>query len=133
MALGHSHRRWRGLSEAARKYLSIRSWCHPLRPHTLATLFERMERRKLGDNKPASAGIDSRVWLLDLDYRGEVDFVLVEPGRACPENRVISILSPFGEALFGARVGDVVHPRFLGHEYSVLITKIESCAEDDES
>ena len=62
-----------------------------------------------------------------------MDFVLVDPGRACPERRIISILSPFGEALFGARVGDVVHPRFQGHEYSVLITKIESCAEDDES
>ena len=132
MALGHPHRRWRGLSGAARQYLSIRTWCSPLRPHTLAALFERMERRKLGNNKPASAGINSRVWLLD-DYRGEVDFMLVEPGRACPERRIISILSPFGEALFGARVGDVVHPRFLGHEYSVLITKIESCPGEEES
>jgi len=131
MALGHSHRRWRGLSEAARKYLSILTWCHPLRPHTLAALFERMEQRKLNSNTPPSAGINSRVWLLDLDYRGEVDFVLVEPGKACPERRIISILSPFGEALFGAKVGDVVHPRFLGHEYSVLITKVDPCPEEE--
>lgn len=129
MALGHPYRRWRGFSEALRKYLSIRTWCYPLRPHTLAALLERMEKRKPGQDKPVSAGIDSRVWLLDLDYRGEVDFVLVEPGRACPERRIISILSPFGEALFGARVGDVVHPCFLGHEYSVLVTKVEPCSE----
>ena len=133
MALEHPNRRWRGLSEAVRKYLSIRTWCHPLRPHALAALLERIERRKLGHDKAASAGIGSRVWLLDLDYKGEVDFVLVEPGRAFPERRIISILSPFGEALFGARVGDVVHPRFLGHEYSVLITKVEPCSEEEEA
>ncbi len=71
-----------------------------------------------------TADIDTRVWILDLDHGGELDFVLVEPHRARPDRRVISILSPFGEALFGARVGDVVHPRFLGREYSVLVRRV---------
>lgn len=72
-------------------------------------------------------------WMLPPCVLGGVlDFVLVEPHRARPDRRVISILSPFGEALFGARVGDVVHPRFFGREYSVLVRRVAPRGQDPE-
>ncbi|MFP1677982.1 GreA/GreB family elongation factor [Alloalcanivorax sp. C16-2] len=124
--------RWRlpGFSEKARGYLSVREWWM-LSPHLLGGLLARMEERKRKRDHSAIADIGTRVWIVDLDHGGEMDFVLVKPGHAKPNHRFISILSPFGEALFGARVGDMVHPRFLGHEYSVLITRVEPCKESN--
>ena len=122
--------RWRlpGFPEKARGYLSVRGWWM-LSPHLLGGLLAKMEERNRKRDRSRIAGIDTRVWIEDLDHGGEMDFVLVEPGRAKPNLRFISILSPFGEALFGARVGDMVHPRFLGHEYSVLIKRVEPLQE----
>lgn len=116
-------------SGKVRGYLSVRGWWM-LSPHVLGSLLARMEERKRERERSMTADIDTRVWIVDLDHGGEMDFVLVEPGRAKPNRRVISILSPFGEALLGARIGDMVHPRFLGHEYSVLIKHVEPYKED---
>ncbi|MFC6330033.1 GreA/GreB family elongation factor [Alloalcanivorax gelatiniphagus] len=102
-----------------------------LSPQLLGGLLARMEQRKRQRDRSMVADIDTRVWIIDLDHGGEMDFVLVEPSRAKPNLRFISILSPFGEALFGARVGDMVHPRFLGHEYSVLIKRVEPWQESE--
>lgn len=112
-------------AERVRRYMSIRGGWRLVSPHVLSSVLERLERRKEKRQSSTTAGVDSRVWILDLDHGGEMDFVLVEPHRAQPGRRIISILSPFGEALLAARVGDMVHPRFLGHEYSVLVTRVE--------
>jgi len=125
-----ARRRLPGLSAKARGYLSVRGWWM-LSPPLLGGLLEKMEQRRDRRDRAMIADIDTRVWIIDLDHGGEMDFVLVEPARAKPNRRLISILSPFGEALFGARVGDMVHPRFLGHEYSVLIKKVEPWRESD--
>ncbi len=123
MALSSWRRRPPALAGKARAYLSVRGWWM-LPPCVLGGVLERMEKERRQRGAVQTADIDTRVWILDLDHGGELDFVLVEPHRARPDRRVISILSPFGEALFGARVGDVVHPRFLGREYSVLVRRV---------
>lgn len=54
-------------------------------------------------------GIGSVVKVRDLDERDEWEFTMVGSYEADPEEDRISNESPIGEALFGAKVGDVVN------------------------
>lgn len=53
-----------------------------------------------------SVGLNSEVYLEDLDF-GEVEtYVLTLPARANPDLNRVSILAPLGVALLGVRAGD---------------------------
>src|SRR5699024_1348548 len=71
-------------AERVRRYMSIRGGWRLVSPHVLGSVLERLERRKEERQSSTTAGVDSRVWILDLDHGGEMDFVLVEPHRAQP-------------------------------------------------
>ena len=74
----------------------------------IADLTAILERARIveetvgGDN----VGLGSTVALRDLDYDDEITYTLVDPVSADPANDRISISSPVGKALMGAKVGD---------------------------
>ena len=53
-------------------------------------------------------GMGTTVHLRDLDFEDELAYTIVDPISADPTNDKISISSPVGQALLGAKVGDVV-------------------------
>ncbi|ASK33532.1 hypothetical protein CEK62_03580 [Alcanivorax sp. N3-2A] len=121
-----SLRRWR---PAIRRYHLARSWCYVLRPAGLASVIARLELACSDKTKAGAARLNSRVSVRDPLCGEEAVFILVEPARARPEQGVISILSPLGDALLGSRPGDLVRPRFLGRGCDLLVVKVEAVVE----
>ncbi|MBN1104258.1 MAG: transcription elongation factor GreA [Deltaproteobacteria bacterium] len=61
------------------------------------------------DDSPAERVVFGRtVQLYDLQTDKEVAYQLVGPYESAPETGMISVISPMGQALIGARVGDEV-------------------------
>ncbi|MGE5611701.1 MAG: GreA/GreB family elongation factor [Bacillota bacterium] len=65
----------------------------------------------------------SRVRVRDLDSDEVETFTLVYPEEADLDEGKLSVLSPLGSAVFGARVGDVVSRRLPG---GILSVKVEA-------
>jgi transcription elongation factor GreA len=75
------------------------------------------------DNGPADRVVFGRTVLLyDVQSEKEVEYLLVGPYESAPEKGKISVTSPIGGALIGARVGDEVQVRTPTgiQEYEVL-------------
>lgn len=66
--------------------------------------------RIVEDAQPGSevASMGSTVKVRDLDFEEEFSFTLVDPVAANPSEEKISVSSPVGKALMGAKVGDTV-------------------------
>lgn len=52
--------------------------------------------------------MNSRFTIKDLDTEQEVEYTLVYPAYAAPDENRISVLAPLGAALLGSRVGDTI-------------------------
>lgn len=81
-----------------------------LPPH-LSSLSQRME--VCLETEPTSVPADvvtmnSRVRLQDIEGGSEFEYELVFPRSASPEEGRISVLTPLGAALIGARVGESI-------------------------
>lgn len=74
----------------------------------IADLTAILERARIVEETVGgdSVGLGSTVALRDLDYDDEITYTLVDPVSADPANDRISISSPVGKALMGAKVGD---------------------------
>ncbi len=66
----------------------------------------------------------SRVQVRDMDSHEVDTFTLVYPEEADLDEGKLSVLSPLGSALFGAKVGDVVSWRVPGGVLTVKIQKV---------
>lgn len=66
----------------------------------------------------------SRVRVRDLDSDEVETFTLVYPDEANLDEGMLSVLSPLGSAVFGAKVGDVVTRRLPGGILSVKVEEI---------
>ena len=121
-----SLRRW---GPTTRRYHLARSWCYALRPAGLASVIARLELPPSDKAMAGAARLNSRVLVRDRLSGEEAVFILVEPGRAQPEQGMISILSPLGDVLLGSRPGDLVRPRFLGHGSDILVMEVDTGVE----
>ncbi|MGC4043894.1 MAG: transcription elongation factor GreA [Armatimonas sp.] len=76
----------------------------------IADLTAILERARIVEETTGSdsVGMGSTVSLRDLDYDDELSYTLVDPVSADPANDRISVSSPVGKALMGAKVGDKV-------------------------
>jgi transcription elongation factor GreA len=75
------------------------------------------------DNGPADRVVFGRTVLLyDVQADREVEYCLVGPYESAPENGKISVTSPIGQALIGARAGDEVRVKTPAglQDYEVL-------------
>lgn len=75
------------------------------------------------ESGPADRVVFGRAVLLyDLQSEKEVEYLLVGPYESEPEKGKISVVSPIGKALIGARVGDEVQVRTPAgrQEYEIL-------------
>lgn len=75
------------------------------------------------ESGPADRVVFGRAVLLyDLQTEKEVEYLLVGPYESEPEKGKISVVSPIGKALIGARVGDEVQVRTPAgrQEYEIL-------------
>ncbi|QIB66551.1 GreA/GreB family elongation factor [Kineobactrum salinum] len=110
----------------------LRNMCSSLRiysqPFQLARVFDQLEILKHGEGVPGGAQAVARlggtVRVEDLSYQGDAQFSLVPAEKADPDRGLISIFSPLGAALLGAKVGDIVHADLLGREYRFLLVDI---------
>lgn len=70
-------------------------------------------------------GIGNRVYVRDPDRGIEFDVWLVSSVEADPDRDFISVESPMGRAIFGAKVGDVVRFETLDGQFKYEVQKIE--------
>jgi transcription elongation factor GreA len=76
----------------------------------IADLSAMLERAKIVEESIGgdSVGLGCTVALRDLDYDDEITYTLVDPISADPSNDKISLSSPVGKALMGAKVGQTI-------------------------
>jgi regulator of nucleoside diphosphate kinase len=69
--------------------------------------------------------MNSRVTLRDLATSERISVTLVFPDAPAHDGRPLPVLSPFGLALLGCRVGDVLDHGMTGDRQRLLIEKLE--------
>jgi transcription elongation factor GreA len=76
----------------------------------IADLTAMLERARIVEESIGgdSVGLGCTVSLRDLDYDDEITYILVDPISADPSNDKISLSSPVGKALMGAKVGQII-------------------------
>lgn len=67
----------------------------------------------------------TRVALLNLDTRQELVYTLVDPLQSDPRNHLISVKSPIGRGLLGARLGQEVTIHTPSGQIRMRVLKIE--------
>ena len=71
-----------------------------------------------------TVGVGSRVRVFDLEYEEEDIYTVVGATEAEPAKLFVSTESPIGDALLGARVGDVVEAQTPGGTLRLCIEEI---------
>lgn len=111
---------------------SLRAFCDSVRvysqPVELSRVFDQLEALELEDKAAANSGriarLGSRVLVDDLRYGGQTELMLVAPDEADPERGHISVFSPLGAVLIGARLGDIVQVVMGGQAHRFLLVDI---------
>ncbi|MCH8544468.1 MAG: GreA/GreB family elongation factor [Alcanivorax sp.] len=70
------------------------------------------------------AALHSRLEILELESREVTSLTLVRPEDSEPDNGLVSILSPLGQALTGRRRGQVTEAEFLGYRLPLAILNV---------
>lgn len=92
----------------------------PFGPREVSTVIGKLGRLKLTPGN-GQIGLGSRVRIMDLDSGETCVVELVRPLEADPEARRISIYSPLGKELLGARVGQTVQVPLFGNRFRVQV------------
>ncbi|MFC1783391.1 GreA/GreB family elongation factor [Planctomycetota bacterium] len=68
--------------------------------------------------------MNSTVRVMDIDTKEEVEFSLVYPDDAAPEQNKISVLDPLGMAVLGSKIGDPIEWQFSTQLRRLKVIKI---------
>ena len=77
----------------------------------ISDLEKAVERAKIVERPEVTgdiAHLGSKILLLDLEFEDEMTITLVGSFEADPANGLVSLGSPFGEAVIGKTIGDIV-------------------------
>ena len=111
---------------------SLRAFCDRVRvysqPVELSRVFDQLEALELDGRGAANSGrvarLGSRILVDDLRYSEQAELTLVAPEQADPERGLISVFSPLGAALIGARLGDIAQVDLGGQSHRFLLVDI---------
>lgn len=111
---------------------SLRAFCDSVRvysqPVELSRVFDQLEALELEGKVAANSGriarLGSRILVDDLRYSEQAELTLVAPEQAEPERGHISVFSPLGAALIGARLGDIAQVDLGGQTHRFLLVDI---------
>lgn len=92
--------------------------------HLLAAELDRAEIVPAGEVPPDVITMNTRAELLDLDTGERMNFAVVFPSAANPNEGRISVLAPLGAAMLGYGVGDVFEPPAHGGVRRLQVTEI---------
>lgn len=103
-------------------------WCLPPGPVELARLVAALDTLlgERDDDEAPRARPGRSIHLLDLDSGDTRCLALTLPGQDDPGRGRISLFSPLGAALLGARAGDVVEARAFGWRERACVLSISS-------
>jgi len=96
-------------------------------------LKDELERVRLfssGDQEADKAGFGTRITLEDLVDDKEEIYTLLGPWESNPSERVISYLSPFGNAFAGSKTGSTLEFEINDRQYKFKIKDIQPVAVD---
>lgn len=74
---------------------------------TIFSILEGIDEVNNGKAKKV-IGVGSKVRICNLATKEESDITIVLPGKSCPEEGLLSCLSPLGISLIGKKKGDTV-------------------------
>lgn len=106
-----------------KRYLILNDGYNYTNPIKLLGMYQRLEDSKAQKLDSSTAQVNSIVVLkTDKDERFTV--VLKKPAEAKPEDMEISVFSPLGSALLGAKADDQCKVRVHGMEQAFTVTQI---------
>lgn len=94
----------------------------------IAMLEEKLRIAKVIDpskRKKGEVSIGSKVKVFDMEFKEELEYLLVGSLESKPEENIISNHSPIGEAIFGKKVGDIVAVKTPSGSFNIKILEIK--------
>ncbi|HAN67130.1 GreA/GreB family elongation factor [Haliea sp.] len=117
-----------GSALALRRLLSdsVRIFSQPMQLARILDQMEALNCDRDGDipaPEPVVVAVGCTVQVEDLSDHAQAHFTIVASANADPDRGRISVYSPLGIALLGARVGEVVTADLCGRPYRFLLIR----------